>query len=334
MKKIFDLDDKDYEKIDSFINSTHKEWGEQREKRDRALNDFTALRQASVYDEATLDKLHEKNPNLYTEDFVKAMKQNHKNKPNPTLVLDDDLNFLNQLNHLSTLTQLPSGDNDAIRMQTMQESALTLNKLNDYRQKYGSSKDTKEAIDEATTLIATNQLFSDSIKNNLLDPNSELGKTIKEAGVLQGFKQAQSLARFITGDNLARKDLVDVFNHSTEGALKGALNDSFENSAEKRKNISAEASRAIMQQSLRYNTPEADTPQGKANIDRDIKTLRDNYNKRLIMAKYQDIVGDQDLLQMEQDLQMGRKPIIVIKDQPFYFKGFTNNSIILANKEY
>lgn len=327
--KTLDLNDSQYTSLDTFINQTIKAKDGEREKIEQTATEYTMGMMAISADPKAMEFAKKKYPDIFTDKFVDAMNKNSKYTANPTLVQDEDLNFLGQLQKLGELSKLQNNGTIESDKMLFENLADTMSKLNEYRTKRGSSEDTKKYMDEMCVNLVQNQAFADAVNENIFNENYQLGQILsqqkeeKEGQVkseVEKYKDSPLAIRLANAERLKGKSYMRF----TEGDIdkSGIL--------ELRKHIANEGAKMIIGQALRYNTPEASTEEGRTNIANDIEKVKTFYNRRLIAALYKDKVSESDLFNMQKLLENEKKESnIVINGLVYKFKGFTDNGIIL-----
>lgn len=305
--KTFDLDDKEYDQVNSFIDKVTKIWGEERDKREKNAAEYAVARMAQVWDEDAMKKAQKAYPDTFTDDFVNALKKNADFKANTTLMQDDDINFLNQVNSLAGLTNYKFDGTPENERQFYTTATNTLNELNDYRTKYGSSQMNKDTLDEAVSSAMSNSMFSDSVNKNIFDESSAIGKVLRR--VKEDFNTS-----------LGRKQTYDTTILPRE--LRGI--------EDAKRRIASKGTKMLLAQAQRYNTAEASTPEGLSRIDNDINLLKKDINRQIIAQNLRGYYSPEDLLRMQDSFEKGNKDqYIEINGLVYKFGGFTNNDIIL-----
>lgn len=327
--KTLDLNDSQYTSLDTFINQTIKAKDGEREKIEQTATEYTMGMMAINADPKAMEFAKKKYPDIFTDKFVNAMEKNSKYTANPTLVQDEDLNFLGQLQKLGELSKLQNNgtiESDKMLFENVADTAL---QLNEYRTKRGSSEDTKKYMDEMLVNLVQNQAFADAVNENIFNENYQLGQILSQQkeekqgeikSEVEKYKDSPLAIRLANAERLKGKSNMRF----TEGDIdkSGIL--------ELRKHIANEGAKMIIGQALRYNTPEASTEEGRTNIANDIEKVKTFYNRRLIAALYKDKVSESDLFNMQKLLENEKKESnIVINGLVYKFKGFTDNGIIL-----
>lgn len=327
--KTLDLNDSQYTSLDTFINQTIKAKDGEREKIEQTATEYTMGMMAINADPKAMEFAKKKYPDIFTDKFVNAMEKNSKYTANPTLVQDEDLNFLGQLQKLGELSKLQNNgtiESDKMLFENVADTAL---QLNEYRTKRGSSEDTKKYMDEMLVNLVQNQAFADAVNENIFNENYQLGQILSQ--------QKEEKQGEIKSEVEKYKDSPLAIRLANAKRLKGKSNMRFTEGdidksgiLELRKHIANEGAKMIIGQALRYNTPEASTEEGRTNIANDIEKVKTFYNRRLIAALYKDKVSESDLFNMQKLLENEKKESnIVINGLVYKFKGFTDNGIIL-----
>lgn len=299
--KTFGLDDKEYQELDSYIAKSIKDKGDSRDAMEQTAVEYSMAQQSMAFDEEAMRKAQEKYPDVISDKLIKSMKKNSKYVANPTLVQNEDENFLA---HLSMLSNLAGSKNDGKPeydkrlFETLSDTAL---EINAYRQQFGASEDTQKYANEMMTNLVQNQAFADAINTSIYDKTTSIGQILSDTKERIASGKAKSSERM--ADYSEIKQLQNAI--AKEGA----------------RNLSAIA--------LRFNTMEGSTEEGKANIMRDLTAVKDYYNKRIVSARYKDYVSEQDLFKMEKMVKEGKEVRLPINGITYKFKGFSENDIIL-----
>lgn len=335
LKEQLDLNNKEYDSLNTKIGKRLKELNEEHERVVRTQSYFNAAVQAKAYNKDVMDKLVK--DGIVDSDYADAMEEYSKIEINEALMTDEDDNYLSQMALLKDLSQSKDDGSKDYPKNLMKKYAQTLREVQKYIKKNGSTFDISDTITNIAVNSATNQAFANATAK-IYDENTALGQVLKEKAEKIYKEDVEKITKsqnnLEKGVNITKAINKSLFNIPSMISATTNFFSKQNTMKEAQKYVDKEAvqgTKIIMNLANMLENPFLSKEQ-KEQINIEIDKTLEKTNQNLIISKYTGLIPKSDLDKAVKNFKDGKPALITYNNEVVEFKGFTGDNLILERK--
>lgn len=333
-----DIDNKQYDNIDTFIKQRRKLFNEEDERKVQAQNHFDTIMLAKSFDNVKAEDLVKKG--LLDKKAMKIYKDYSEKEFNEALITDEDENFMSQMSILKDLVLSKNDGSKDYNKKLLEAGAKVLNNLNMYTKYNGTNEDLNQIFTDMFINAATNQVYADTLATSF-DENTALGEMLNSqySNVLSSIKSTAEKASKSTTPAEKALDAINITRKSIK-LLPSAISSTID--ALKLKSTTSDAQKYAKKEARQSFMGLLNLANMKLNpflsnddkkvIDDEIKKQYEKTNNNLIISKFAGIFPKGDIEKAEKNFKEGKPALLVHNNIVYDFKGFTGKDIILERK--